>query len=311
MRDIGILPIKNYDVFCNINLKRELLYFEKLVLTKSNDLKFYSEFAEKNPSIREFVLSKLSDIEYLLNRDLIVYKEYDLEKLKEIPHPDSGVCQPCKMLKDLIFITLGSDKYVDSSDENDKLKKLEELETRILATYMEYVEGERPLIINDSVKSYKFDSFDKQTEVLEFIINKFPTPDLENISWEKIIDFRSDSETHQKYIDFKNWLTELATSQKNKREVEEAIQYKILEYTNYLKRHKFLIKYQIFSTVAVTTGYIYQGVSNNTLPYVNILGGLLLIGNHIITNNIIEAFAPGKEIAYLVKAQKELTTTNK
>lgn len=78
-----------------------------------------------------------------------------------------------------------------------------------------------------------------------------PVPD-EQTSWEQILEFRSDLDSRQKYLDLRNWLNEMAAGELAPIEVEEKLEYLVSQFERHMAIHKMKIHRSAFETVVVS-----------------------------------------------------------
>ena len=63
-------------------------------------------------------------------------------------------------------------------------------------------------------------------EVLQIALNALPVPD-ESTPWEQIIEYRSDEDSRHKFLDLRNWMSEMARSELTAVEAEQKLEYLI------------------------------------------------------------------------------------
>lgn len=63
-----------------------------------------------------------------------------------------------------------------------------------------------------------------KNEVIRIVLNALPVPD-EQTSWEQIIEYRDDPDSQSKFLDLRNWMTEIARNELTPNEAEEKLEY--------------------------------------------------------------------------------------
>lgn len=147
------------------------------------------------------------------------------------------------------------------------------------------------------------------TDIIDVTFNALPVPD-ENTSWEHILDFRRDQESKSKFLALKNWTNEVARMQLEPREVADKLESLINDYRQHMEAHRIKTRLDTLKTIVVAeAGFITSG-------WLAGLGGLPGIVGMVVTPLYSikqrrvallqeELKAPGREVAYIVKAREE------
>jgi hypothetical protein len=133
--------------------------------------------------------------------------------------------------------------------------------------------------------------------VIQVLLKNLPSPDA-NTPWEKIIDYRKETDSRGKFYRFKNWLNNVANSNRTSNEIEDEIRELVFEYENYMKLHKIKLQTSSVETIITVAADVAEGLAK-------IKWGQAARALFSIRKNQIELFekergAPGREIAYLV-----------
>lgn len=139
--------------------------------------------------------------------------------------------------------------------------------------------------------------------VIQIVLNTLPIPD-DSTSWEQIIEYRNDPDSQNKFLDLRNWMTEVARAKLTPTEVEEKLEYLLSQYQRHMMLHKMKTSTSTLETVVTTTaemlgdlvsfkwGKAAQALFSFKRKQVSLLEG--------------ELTAPGSEVAYIVKAKETL-----
>jgi hypothetical protein len=132
--------------------------------------------------------------------------------------------------------------------------------------------------------------------IINLIIKKFPFID-DTVGWEKIIEFKADTDAKNKLNALKNWLTDISKNNYTVTEVEQKLDYFIDEYESLLKLHKLKVKYKKFDLIlTATVGTIENLIKLN---FTDIGKNLLTLKEEEINLKIEEKNLKGQEIAYI------------
>jgi hypothetical protein len=131
-------------------------------------------------------------------------------------------------------------------------------------------------------------------EVIKVAINHLPIPD-ESTSWEQIIDFRNDPDSGVKFRRFRHWMNEIAKSTMPPIEIEQKLEYLLDEYRKHMELHFKKTNTSTWETIIVSLGNRMFG---------DIVKGMFSVKHRQIALLEAEAKAPGREIAFISKAQE-------
>ena len=136
---------------------------------------------------------------------------------------------------------------------------------------------------------------DKQA-IINLIIKKFPFID-DTVRWEKIIEFKANTDAKNKLNALKNWLTDISKNNYTVTEVEQKLDYFIDEYESLLKLHKLKVKYKKFDLILTSTVGTIENLIK--LNFTDIGKNLLTLKEEKINLKIEEKNLKGQEIAYI------------
>ena len=130
------------------------------------------------------------------------------------------------------------------------------------------------------------------------VLKKFPILD-ENISIEKIIDFKSDPDTKLKLGRLRNWISEVSNSKMSIKEIEEKIEYLLMEYSNHMNLHKIEYNLGKIETIVTTSLSFIENLTKLKLSNASKI--IFDLNRTKIQLLKAENTAPGKEVAFINK----------
>ncbi|MCB0702625.1 MAG: hypothetical protein KDC55_07950, partial [Ignavibacteriae bacterium] len=146
-----------------------------------------------------------------------------------------------------------------------------------------------------------FKSDSKKSQVIQFILNDIPEPDL-STPWEKIMEYRSDDDVKNKYLALINWVNKVSNTNLTLSEIKDEYDYLHSEYITQFKLHK--MKYNN-SKLEIILNSTLNFISNiSTGNYVTSIKDLFHF--NLKNANLLkeESKLPGKEIAYIVNTKR-------
>lgn len=137
--------------------------------------------------------------------------------------------------------------------------------------------------------------------VVHIIIHHFPVP-AENVPWEAILEFRNDPESQSKFFRIRHWIKKIVKQSEPSQDLSEEIEYLVHDYTEYMRIEKmkfFTTPLQIFFTSLA--GFAEDIMKMRLESAVN---RIFSVRQRRVKLMEAERLAPGREIAYLVKARE-------
>jgi hypothetical protein len=137
-------------------------------------------------------------------------------------------------------------------------------------------------------------------DVVKIVLAALPLPD-DQVSWEQILEYRSDPASQDRFLDLRHWMTEVARGDLTPSEVEEKLGYLLSRYRRHMEVHKMKSNATMFETVVVTSadalgnlasfqwGKAAQALFSLKYMKVDLLEG--------------ELTAEGSEVAYILKTR--------
>lgn len=141
----------------------------------------------------------------------------------------------------------------------------------------------------------------KRTSIIQLLLQFLPMPD-ELTPWEQIIDYRSDPGSHDRFLDLRNWMSEVARGEMTLIETEEKLEYLISQYQRHLDLHKMKIEPGAIQTILVTSAELAENIIK--FNWGKIAKNLFSLKSRKIALLEGELSAPGSEVAYIVKTKE-------
>jgi len=145
----------------------------------------------------------------------------------------------------------------------------------------------------------------RKEDVVKVTLNALPLPD-ESISWEQIIEYRSDPDSRSKFLALRHWMSEVARAELTPAEVEEKLEYLIDQYQKHMKLHLMKTNVGTLETI-VTTGAEFLG-DLVSFKWGKAAEALFSLRRRQVALLEGELTAPGSEVAYIVKAMETFGT---
>jgi hypothetical protein len=137
-------------------------------------------------------------------------------------------------------------------------------------------------------------------DVFEVVVSRMPEPD-DNSSWERILEFRRDPDSRRTLRALRRWTRRIATQLHSPKEVGEELDYLVDEYEHHMKVHE--IKYRRGTLEALVVGTA-EALEDLAKIKWGALTKRLFTRNRKVDMLQAELNAPGREIAYVLKARK-------
>lgn len=320
---VGILG-KNIDKRLS-SLKRGALMFERLGLSswcfivntlKEAELTRESVFAEIEWLIDNNIIFSPEDMinEDKLRRD----KEYREWKKAEsfVSEKTRAASQRLKDF-DMCYCPMEGDRpdfkrinqvMSDLRDDMDKsFKGLSllsgDVEARRISIALRKLHRMNAIPITSSIKFSDNVVADK-AGVIQIVVNALPIPG-DTTSWEQILEFRSDPDSFSKFLALRNWINEVARNQLTPLEVEQKLEYLMDQYRQHMRLHRMRTNAGVLETVVVSSAELLEDLVK--IKWGKIAKGLFTFRQRKVALLEGELKSPGSEVAYIIKAQEDLS----
>jgi hypothetical protein len=139
----------------------------------------------------------------------------------------------------------------------------------------------------------------QKTEVVQIVLNALPIPD-DTTSWEQIIEYRSDPDSYNKFLDLRDWMNEVARADLTAIEIEQKLEHLLIQYQRHMASHKMKVNKGTLETVIVSTAELAEDLVK--LKWGKIAKGLFALKHRRIALISGELTSPGSQVAYIIKA---------
>ncbi len=138
------------------------------------------------------------------------------------------------------------------------------------------------------------------SDIIQIAIEKIPIPD-ESTPWEKVWDFKSDTNNIGKLANFRVWINELSKSKMSLNEIRDLLESKLYEYRQSLDLHKIKYKFGFLETILLATSELIDHIS----PFKGGVPGKVLFQAKQKRIDLldIEQNSKGRELAYFFSIQ--------
>jgi len=298
MKTIGIFTLDPWTLLEDSSMKTELLYFDhlKYFIRGKNILEKFCKILPHGKESFDKRMLELDELEKtgLISEYTLSQFEIDYKKLKD----DRLIAQAWKRNElSVQFTTRGKtfkDVFVDFLE---RFREVGQLEARTNAVLLNKSnEDEFIPIIRGNYLSNQEDEYLKKASVLSIIIRNFPTvsPD---ISIESLVDLKNDKEANLKLHRLKNWTSDLRTSKLTDKEINQKIEYLLLEYRKQLDLHKLKYNVGVIETFVTVGLEVLENIVKLNLSK----AAKIFFDIHRKELNLLEAEENlvGKELAYI------------
>jgi hypothetical protein len=326
-------------------LKKEALYFDELMLDYDERKKIVdfsiAALRAANPALGEYMVSvfskQMKEIEFLVDSKILVPYSF-LDAVRE--HLTLAPVDPS--IPEIKFQTKGAAQF---SPDKNFLDEFSPLFTKAISDIWEQEKGPKKVVIESKeafnaemdrvfanvaqkmkliflLKNWLDSSalfvpvFNKNelsgSESLlneqiatELIIKRFPQPS-DSVTWQEIIEFRSDSEHASRLMDLRHWVTKLSRTNLSRREIEEEIDWLVHDYERLLKLHKVAYEMSQLELVVVNTLEVVENLIK--LNWSAAAKTIFALGKQKTDYQIQTSGLNGRELAYIADAKEAFGT---
>ncbi|GAA6766486.1 hypothetical protein AAFH68_24280 [Flavobacterium sp. CGRL1] len=306
MNTVGFLTIEPWYLFEETPLMRDLLYFDKLIYSSEN-ISRCENICDMLPFGKGLVQKKMKEIEIYSNAGLI--NEYSAKDFKK-DHPifNSNI-ESRKLGEAVIDYRSKEISEINNNDTIDNLystfnsyREICELKSRIFSVIQNEKENDLyiPIIREKFRPSLIFKDF-TPSNTISIVMKKFPILDKE-LPFEMFLDFKQNPDTKLKLSRLKNWISEIANTKVSGKEIEQKLEFLLIEYSNHLDFHKLKYSQGVMETIISTSLSVIENVLQLKLSDASKV--LFDIKRKRIDLLESERNALGKEVAYIHKLEK-------
>jgi hypothetical protein len=308
MNTIGFLSFEPWYILEETPIVKDIMFFDKLMFSSTSIET--SEFVCSNlplrPRDKELVKKKLKEIEKYMKAGLIYdYSANDFKKDYSIFH----LIEETKELAQFLIDSDFENPYLDKNNHKDNLfgslsslREIVELKSRIFSIINNSKTSDLyvPIIREKYKKTLITEKLDI-CDVVSVVLKKIPIIN-EEISIEKLIEFKTDSDTKIKLGRLRNWITEISKSNMSIKEMEEKLEYLLLEYSNHMNLHKIEYHNGMFETIVTASLSFIENIAKFKLSEASKV--IFDLNRTELRLLKAENDAPGKEVAFINKLNK-------
>jgi hypothetical protein len=287
----------------SLSIKREALMFDQIVIP---DFYFYQRLAD---TIGQGDML-LSELEWLAEQQIVALSENDAVDTLILGYSDEeskrgGLGELLKAADNLDRLLPYLDQVPSTLQFMDVFQSVNNqlADHRVRAfskAFTHFPDTHAVSILSNKLQPVEFTST-TTSDITEITFNALPIPD-ESVSWEQIIDFRNDPGSRSKFLGLVNWMNEIARVEMPHAELEEKVEYLIHEYTEHMKLHRMKINTGMLETVVTTAAEVVGDLVS--LKWGHAARALFSLNHRKIALLEAERAAPGREIAYIVRAKE-------
>ncbi|MBA3355579.1 MAG: hypothetical protein H0U18_06490 [Pyrinomonadaceae bacterium] len=306
-------------------LKQQALMFDRIAIPQLQAFLAYEgeERKEANATLRwlqeagivfEPTLksdAKISIDEYRDNRSLLVEQSQKLLaellgfSIEELIEARGHKSKTARIKKKIDQIPEKVYEFVEGENVADHAYKLATYITRLISIELREVDGLQavPLLPVDIAETDN--DHDLKNSVIKIVLNSLPVPDDET-SWEQIVEYRDDQDSKNKFLDLRNWMSEVARGELTPVEAEEQLEYLLSLFRRGMEIHRMKANTIVLESLVVTSADLARNLL--TLRWGEIAKGFFSIRHRKIALLEGELTAQGSEVAYIIKARDVFST---
>lgn len=140
-----------------------------------------------------------------------------------------------------------------------------------------------------------------KSDIVQITLNALPVPDA-STAWEQIIEYRSDPDSQNKFLDLRHWMSEVARGDLTPIEVEEKLEYLISQYQRHMKLHRMKTNAGTLQTIVTTSAEVLGDLVS--FKWSKAAEALFSLRQRRVALMEGELTSPGSEVAYIVKTRE-------
>lgn len=172
---------------------------------------------------------------------------------------------------------------------------------RELAQHLRDEHGLDAIAVGHENQVSPVDAAATRADVLRLTLKSMPTPS-DTTPWEAISEFRRDPDSIRKFLRLRKWINGVGRSNRPIHELETEFLELMFEYEEFLRMHSLRFTKGTMDVLVTTTAEVAEDVAKLKL------GKLAKAPFDIARNKVAvydaEQKAPGREVAYIIKAQQ-------
>jgi hypothetical protein len=137
--------------------------------------------------------------------------------------------------------------------------------------------------------------------VLDVVLEAFPVPD-DSVHWEDVLAFTRDEKTRSSALELRRWIRKVPTTVPLA-ELREELEWLMTSYSDHMRFHRIKSRAGLLQTMVTVAADAAEHVVK--LQWGKLAGDILRITERNIPLLEAERDAPGREIAYIIKAREK------
>jgi len=308
MNTIGFLSIEPWYILEETPIAADILYFDKLMYSSSSIeiAEFVCSKLPMRPIDKDLVRRKRNELDMYMKSGLVC--EYSVDDFKKDYSIFHSIKEASELGKYLIYNDF-ENPYLNNNNPKDKLlgslsslREIVELKSRIFSIINNSKSTDYYIpIIREKYRQTLITKKLDISDAISVVLNRFPIINLD-INIEKIIEFKSDPDTKIKLSRLRNWITEISKSEISIKEMEEKLDYLLLEYSNHMNLHRIEYDFGKVETLVTTSLSFIENLAKLKLSEASKV--IFDLNRTEIRLLKAENSAPGKEVAFINKLNK-------
>lgn len=141
----------------------------------------------------------------------------------------------------------------------------------------------------------------RKCDIINVTLNALPIPD-DTVPWEQIWEYRSDPDSQSKFLALRRWMSEMARAKLTPAEAEEELECLLDDYRSHLQLHRIKANTGAVQTLVIAAAEFLEDLANKRFS--KIAKGFFSAKQREIELLQGELNAPGREVAYIIKARE-------
>jgi hypothetical protein len=298
MEKVGVKSITCSNLLFSLNAKRDLLLFDKLMINKDN----YESAIRVVNSIQHFTpmnsncKRNIDEIEFLMNKGLMTFAETDFALTKNLDETIREL-----LVNEIVGYSEMCRLHLTKIEGNSNLINLIEWEDMFGNLSVRFNSIFNRLVYNiDSFpiisKSSPTNNAYKKADVYSILLKELPVPD-ETITWDRLIEIKTDKDLRRKYHALINWVNTVSYSPLTINEINDQYDYLYHEYEYQIELHKLKFKNSSLEIVVNSTAEILENIVK--FNFSKVTKALFSFNKERIEMLESETKIQGKELAYI------------
>lgn len=289
-------------------LKQQALLFDQIGIFKLSNFyktleKTIGLYKELSPDLSEKLEKIIMELQWLQQIGIV----FELTIQEEINNNLADFGNENDVAKKLLSraLEITTTDLRNTKDDAHKIELLREQHftiLRLMAIIMETKKGVSAVTTLPYTKyNYDFPNSSK-SNVAQIVISKLPIPSNET-PWEKLIDYRNDEGNQKNLISLPRWVRKITTESLSSAEIEEELEWLINEFHSHMDFHKMKTNTE---TLEVMVKVLPETIENLIkLKFSKLPEPFFAFKKRQISLLEAELNAPGREMAYIIKARDE------